>query len=74
MDAELKTIKKTMPVEDKSSANDEGDQDNKDKVEEPQMRYQTISEYLNTTLSTNNIEQKFRQFQNNLKGWLHLKF
>ena len=74
MDAELKTIKKRIPVEDKSSANDEGGQDTMDKVDEPQMGYQTFSEYLNSTFSTNNIEQKFRLFQSNLKSWLHLKF
>ena len=74
MDAELKKIKKTMPVDDKTSAYDEDDQDNKDKVDEPQMGYQSFSEYLNSTFSTNNIEQKFKHFQNNLKGWLHLKF
>ena len=74
MDAELKTIKKTIPAADRTSNYEEGDQDNKDKVVEPQMGYQTFSEYLNSALSTNNIERKFRQFQNNLKGWLHLKF
>ena len=73
MDAELKTVKKTIPAEDKSLNYDEGVQDNKDKVEEPQMGYQTFSEYINSNFSTNNIERKFRQFQNNLKGWLHLK-
>ncbi len=74
MDAELKTIKKTIPEADRSSNYDKGDQDNKDKVDEPQKGYQTFSEYLNSTFSTNNIEKKFRKFQNNLKGWLHLKF
>jgi len=74
MDAELRTIKKRMPEEDNSSVNDEGDQDNKDKVDEPQMVYQSFSEYLNSAFSTNNIERKYRQFQNNFKGWLRLKF
>ncbi len=73
MDAELKTIKKTIPVEDNTAIHEEGDQDNIDQVEEPQMGYQTFSEYLNSTFSTNNIEKKFKQFQNSLKGWLHLK-
>lgn len=74
MDAELKTVKKTIPVKDNSSVHEEGDQDNIDKVEEPQIGYQTFSEYLNTSFSTDNIEKKYRQFQNSLKGWLHLKF
>jgi len=74
MDAELKTIKKTIPVEDKTSTHDEGNQENKAKVSEPEIGYQSFSEYLNSTLSTNNIERKFKAFQNSLKGWLHLKF
>ncbi len=74
MDAELRTIKKRMPKEDSSSAIDEGSHDNKDMVNEPQIGYQSFSEYLNTTLSTDNIERKFKNFQNVLKGWMHLKF
>lgn len=74
MDAELKTLKKTIPVEDKSSTHDKGNQDNEDKANEPQIGYQSFSEYLNSKLSTENIERQFKRFQNNLKGWLHLKF
>jgi hypothetical protein len=55
--------------------------ENDDKIEiekeidkEPNYKYQSFSEYLNTSFSTDNIERQFRQFQNNLKGWLHLKF
>lgn len=57
--------------------------DNDDKIEkkkeihidkEPIYKYQSFSEYLNTSFSTDNIEKQFRQFQNNLRGWLHLKF
>ena len=36
--------------------------------------YQSTSEYLNTALSTNNIVRKFKNFQNSLRGWLHLNF
>jgi len=36
--------------------------------------YRSLSEYLNYVLSTDNLEKKFKRFQNNLKGWLHLKF
>ena len=36
--------------------------------------YQSTSDYLNTALSTNNIVRKFKNFQNSLKGWLHLNF
>ena len=74
MDAELRTIKKRMPKEESSSASNEGSQDNKDMVDEPQIGYQSFSEYLNTTLSTDNIERKFKNFQNVLKSWMHLKF
>lgn len=74
IDAELKTINKTVPREDKSSTHDEGQQDNNDIANEPHVGYQSFSEYLNTALSTNNIERKFKAFQNSLKGWLHLKF
>ncbi|MGB5497803.1 MAG: hypothetical protein WBM77_02610, partial [Maribacter sp.] len=74
MDAELRTIKKRMPEEDNASAIDEDSQDNTDTVDEPQIGYQSFSEYLNTTLSTDNIEKKFKNFQNVLKGWMHLKF
>jgi len=74
MDAELKTLKKTNPVDDKTSAHDEDNHDTKDELDEPQMGYQSFSDYINSTFSTNNIERQFKRFQNNLKGWLHLKF
>ncbi len=74
MDAELKILKKTIPIEDKSSTHDKGNQDNEDKANEPLMGYQSFSEYINTKFSTENIERQFKRFQNNLKGWLHLKF
>lgn len=38
------------------------------------IEYRTLSEWLDQTLSTNNLEMLFRQFQNNLKNWMHLKF
>jgi len=73
MDAELESLNKFRT----SNGNSETDaeQSTSDpEGNEPTIGYQSFSDYLNSTLSTNNIERKFRQFQNNLKGWLHLKF
>ncbi|WP_194527462.1 hypothetical protein [Zobellia roscoffensis] len=36
--------------------------------------YQSMSEKINTQLSTNNIESNFKQVQSKLNNWLHLKF
>lgn len=72
MDAELKTIK-THIGESGSSSNTDKEPE-KENAEHPEIGYQSLSEYLNTALSTDNIERKFRDFQNNLKSWLHLKF
>ena len=73
MDAELKSLNKFRTSKGDSETDVEQSitepEDN-----EPTIGYQSFSEYLNSTLSTNNIERKFRQFQRNLKGWLHLKF
>ena len=61
----------TLPTEE----NDSDEAVNKKEISrEPLYKYQSFSQYLNTSFSTDNIEKKFRQFQNNLKGWLHLKF
>lgn len=70
MEAELKSIRQKQtknftPIKEEV---EEG------KEEELAIGYQTFSEYLNSTFSTNNIERKFKKFQTNLKGWLHLKF
>lgn len=36
--------------------------------------YLSLSEWLNKNLSTDNLGFLFRKFQNNLKGWMNLKF
>ncbi len=72
MDAELKTIKTHMGESGSSSNTDK--ELEKENAVQPEIGYQSLSEYLNTALSTDNIERKFRDFQNNLKSWLHLKF
>lgn len=38
------------------------------------VEYRSLSEWIDAKLSTNNLELIFRQFQNNLKNWMHLKF
>lgn len=38
------------------------------------IEYRSLSEWLNQKLSTHNLELIFRQFQNSLKNWMHLKF
>ncbi len=38
------------------------------------IEYRSLSEWLDQKLSTNNLELIFRQFQNSLKNWMHLKF
>ena len=72
MDAELKTIKTHMGESGSSSNTDK--ELEKENAVQPEIGYQSLSEYLNTAFSTDNIERKFRDFQNNLKSWLHLKF
>jgi len=43
--------------------------------ERPQtVEYRSLSEWLNQTLSTGNLEFMFRQFQNTIRNWLHLNF
>lgn len=74
MDAELKILKKTGPKDSHVVKQHDDGQEVTDSIEEPKVGYQSFSEYLNATFSTNNIERKFKNFQNNLKGWLHLKF
>ncbi|MBD0849412.1 hypothetical protein [Maribacter arenosus] len=48
--------------------------DSEARVEDNVYNYESLSDYLNTTFSTNNIERKLKNFQDSLKGWLHLKF
>ncbi len=46
-----------------------------DEEQQPQnTEFQTLSEKLDQKLSTQNLELGFKQFQHNLKNWLHLKF
>lgn len=71
MDAELKTIKTHIK---KDSYIDQEEDTELNMEKEPQIGYQTLSESINSKLSTDNIERKFRNFQNVLKGWLNLKF
>ena len=73
MDAELKSLSKFRTS--KGNSNSDVEQSTAEPEDnEPTIGYQSFSEYINSTFSTNNIERKFRQFQNNVKGWLHLKF
>jgi hypothetical protein len=39
-----------------------------------EIDYRSLSEWLNQKLSTGNLEFMFRQFQNNLRSWFHIKF
>ncbi|PIF01249.1 MAG: hypothetical protein CR994_01420 [Maribacter sp.] len=70
MEAELKSIKskeieKSIPIKEEGEKGDDN---------ELSIGYRFFSDYINTKLSTDNIEKQFRRFQNYLKGWLHLKF
>ena len=68
MEIELNALKeKRSKVEVRKS--DILEQESPDTVE-----YRSLSEWLDQTLSTNNLEVLFRQFQSNLKNWMHLKF
>jgi len=64
MDAELKALKENKTF-DKNAVFEE-----KTKT----VEYLSFSEKLNYWFSTGNLEFIFRQFQNNLKAWLHLNF
>jgi hypothetical protein len=74
IDAELKTLKKTNRTDKDLYNEDEINHDNFEEDKAPKMGYQSFSEYLNATFSTNNIGRLFKNFQDSLKGWLHLKF
>ncbi len=68
MEIELNALKeKRSKVEVRKS--DILEQESPDTIE-----YRSLSEWLDQTLSTNNLEVLFRQFQSNLKNWMHLKF
>ncbi len=72
MDAELNTLKnKTAKSRLKAIKKEEIVEEKQEQIDATQ--YLTISEYINTKLSTDNIERMFKSFQHNLKGWLHLK-
>lgn len=72
MDAELSTIK--SKADDSQSITRKKEEIVEEKAEEPTAnQYLTISEYINTKLSTDNLERKFKQFQHSLRGWLHFK-
>ena len=65
MESELNTLKEKQLQNKKIQAN---------RAELPKVEYRSLSEWLNQELSTANIEVIFRQLQNNLRNWLHLKF
>ena len=73
MDAELTTLKeKGVPSNPLTSIKKEEIVEEK----EPEIvvpEFLTISEYIETKLSTANLERKFKQLQTGLKGLLHLK-
>jgi len=73
MEIELHNYRKNGP---QNSSSEEEKNPSSEVEEENELDYksQTFSEYLNATFSTNNIEKGIRNFQNNLKGWLNLKF
>jgi len=73
MDAELKTFKNRHPEGNKPLTTDEELEDKSEEDDMPQFEHQSFTDYLNSTFSTANIQRKFKQFQNNLKGWMHLK-
>ncbi len=74
IDAELKTLKKTNRTDKDPKKEDEVSHEDVENDMVPKMGYKSFSDYINATFSTNNIERKFRNFQDSLKGWLHLKF
>ena len=74
MDAELKKLKKTNRTDNDLMMEDEAGHEGVENDMVPKMGYQSFSDYLNATFSTNNIGRLFRNFQDSLKGWLHLKF
>ena len=72
MDAELNTLKnKTVETRLKAIKKEEIVEEKQEQIDATQ--YLTISEYINTKLSTDNLERMFKSFQHNLKGWLPFK-
>lgn len=68
MEAELHTLKKKRSqIEIKKKRDLEAQ--SPDTIE-----YRSLSEWIDQKLSTGNLELIFRQFQSNLKNWMHLKF
>lgn len=74
MEAELNTLKRKADSQKISAKKEFANNDEPQKEEISAIEYLSFSEYLNSKLSTENIERQFKRFQNNLKGWLHLKF
>ena len=67
MDAELKELKEKDLDSSKKKLN------NNDKVDE-ETGFPTLSDELNSKLSTGNIENVLKDLQNRIQGWLNFKF
>jgi magnesium-transporting ATPase (P-type) len=72
MEKELHNYRKNDKNKIIDEQEEEGDEE-KETEQELSFKYQSFSDYLNSTFSTDNIHRNFRRFQNNLKGWMHLK-
>lgn len=72
MESELATIKPKVSTQ--MADNVEQNEEISTVENDDASGYPTLSETINTKLSTDNIEKGFKRFQNNLKGWLNLKF
>lgn len=67
MDVELQELKKKTDLT-------ETEQTASEKIETEIPSNESISDELNRKLSTGNIENSLKQFQNRIQDWLHLKF
>jgi len=70
MEAELNVLKKKQGIEDKETDSKAAFTNSS----EDQIEYLSLSEKIDRKLSTDNLEIKFRQFQNQLNNWIHLRF
>lgn len=68
MEAELNTLKEKQGKQTKVESNTLSSETPEE------IGYQSLSEKIDRKLSTDNLESKFRQFQNHLNNWLHLRF
>lgn len=69
MEAEIEALKKKQSV-------DRGQSEpvtNNDVEVSEEISYKSFSEKINEKLSTRNLESHFRQFQNQLGNWLHIR-